>query len=156
VVLEGLARSAGPFGPAMAIALAHGAAAVGEHERATAADAVIHLAGTSGIDAALLGRELAHLLVVADAATDRVAGTLALIGQRGAWHVVWAVAHTVVPALLRLDQPPAGTAALLAVAADAATATGARAVLPEVETASARADGSRLAAEAGRLARTIG
>ena len=157
-VLPALARAAGPFGPAMAMLLACGLTAPPERQRVAAVDAVLHLARTGGLDASLLGRELARLLGTGpdgDDASSRAAESLDSVGRAGAWHVVWAVAHTAVPVLLRLEAPPAGMPALLTVAASAAAHTGARADLPEVTAAATSPGRSGLRAGAARLARAI-
>ncbi len=152
-VLPALARSGGPFGPAMALCLARGLA--DRHDRRPAVDALLHLAATGGLDAALLGRELTQLLATGDVQLGRLVPALADITRAGAPHVVWTVGHTLVPPLLRMDRPPQAMSDLLAVAASAAAATGARADLPEVTALAARPGRTRLAVEAVRLARTI-
>ncbi len=97
-------------------------------------EAVVRLAGTDGLDAALLGRELALLAAgcdeaTCDGATERAAESLDRVGRGGAWHVAWTVAHTFMSVMLRSDHPtPTGLPALLAVAA--AAAAGGRAGLP--------------------------
>jgi hypothetical protein len=158
--LPALARAAGPFGPAMALALARGLISGPDRPRAAAVEAVLHLAGTNGLDSALLGRELRALLTAgnettAPGAAGRAADSLRRIGAGRAWHVVWAVSYAVVPALLRCRPVAAGVPDLLAVAADAAAAIGARADLPDVVVAAADPGRSDLAAEAARLARII-
>ena len=243
-VLLALARAEGPFGPAMAVALARGLVSARAAEREAATEALLHLAGHGGLDAALLARELrvlivaepdrttppgdAHGLAVAEphrrttlpadahdvavAKPDRrttspgdahglavaephrrttspgdahglavaephrrttppddpdglaeelagagpaaaVAEVLAALGRADAWHLAWAIAYDVVPAMLRLERAPAGASALVAVAAEAAEAIGARADLPEVAAAAGRASDPSLRAEAVRLAR---
>ena len=153
-LLPALARSAGPFGPAIGLCLAYGLAARRERDRLAVADALLHLAATGGLDAGLIGRELGLLLAGGSVVLGRAVQALAEVARAGAQHVVWAIAHTLVPALLRMDRPPQGTPELLALAAAAAAATGARADLPEVR-AAARPARTRLRAEAYRLARTI-
>lgn len=152
-LLPALARSGGPFGPAMALCLAHGL--TDRRDRRPAVDALLHLAATGGLDAGLIGRELGHLLAAGGVVLGRLVPALTEVTRAGAPHVVWAIAHTLVPALLRMDRPPQATPDLLAVAAAAAAATGARADLPEVTALAARAGRTRLGAEAARLARTI-
>ena len=189
-VLLALARAEGPFGPAMAVALARGLVSARAAEREAATEALLHLAGHGGLDAALLARELrvlivaepdrttppgdAHGLAVAephrrtmppddpDRLAEELAGAgpaaavaevLAALGRADAWHLAWAIAYDVVPAMLRLERAPAGASALVAVAAEAAEAIGARADLPEVAAAAGRASDPSLRAEAVRLAR---
>jgi len=225
-VLLALARAEGPFGPAMAVALARGLVSARAAEREAATEALLHLAGHGGLDAALLARELrvlivaepdrttppgdahglavakphrrttppadahdvavakphrrttspgdAHGLAVAephrrttppddpDGLAEELAGAgpaaavaevLAALGRADAWHLAWAIAYDVVPAMLRLERAPAGASALVAVAAEAAEAIGARADLPEVAAAAGRASDPSLRAEAVRLAR---
>jgi hypothetical protein len=84
-----------------------------------------------------------------------VAEVLAALGRAGSWHLAWAIAYDIVPAMLRLETAPAGASALVAVAAEAAEAIGARADLPEVAEASRRVSDPSLRAEAVRLARAI-
>ncbi|MFD0523903.1 hypothetical protein [Paractinoplanes durhamensis] len=198
--LRGLARAAGPFGPGMALALAHGLVAEEELLRDAAVDAVRHLTGSSGLDTGLLGRELRALLtaagsavpgdaavrpsppaagygVMSRAAADgraprtmedretrrsvgvgrlrRAAAGLERIGRGRGWHIVWALAYAVVPALLRQRPVADGLPELLAVAADAATAVGARADMPDVMLAAAEPGRSDLAVEAARLAQIL-
>jgi hypothetical protein len=90
-----------------------------------------------------------------DAPAEAVAEELAALGRAGAWHLVWALAYDVVPAVLRLEPVPAGASALVAVAAEAAEATGVRADLAEVTVAAAHAGDPSLRAAASRLARAI-
>ncbi|GIM96578.1 hypothetical protein [Paractinoplanes toevensis] len=178
--LSALARADGPFGPAMALALAHGLTSPQDRRREAAVDAVLHLASGSGLDSGLLGRELRAMLTARTetassettangpaeggtpaqgAAVGGVVGwaadSLGRIGAGRAWHVVWAVSYAVVPALLRQRPIADGVADLLAVAADAAAAIGARADLPDVVVAAAEPWRSDVAVEAGRLARII-
>jgi hypothetical protein len=222
-VLVELARADGPFGPAMAVALARGLVSARVAERETATAALLHLAGNGGLDAALLARELRALVLAGTERSRPLAGTdpgvtltgidpgglragtersgalagndpggtlagtewsgplagndpggtlaeevskagpagavaevLAALGRAGAWHLVWAIAYDVVPAMVRLDRAPGGASALVAVAAEAAEATGARACLPEVAAAAGRVTDPRLRAETARLARAIG
>lgn len=154
-VLPALARSCGPFGPAMALCLAYGLAARRERDRLAVADALLRLAATDGLDAGLIGRELGLLLAAGSVVLGRAVRTLSEVARAGAHHVVWAIARTLVPALLRMDRPPQGAPDLLALAAAAAAATGARADLPEVRAAASRPARTRLRTEAIRLARTI-
>jgi hypothetical protein len=152
--VSGLARAAGPFGAATALVLARWLASGQDWQRADAAGAVLHLAGCGGLDAGLLGREVKLLLGAEPDAAGWAAASLERIGEAGGWHVVWAVAYAVVPALLARPDPPAALGALLDVAAAAAAAIGARAELPEV-TAAAADDHSPVRGAAARLARAI-
>ena len=145
--LTALARITGPFGPATALALAHGLTTAA----ADAVAAVAHLARHGGLDAALLGRELALL----PGPHDRLVDALADLARGGAQHAVWAVLRTVVPALLRQDRPPAALPDLLALATATATAIGARADLPELSAVATRPERTRLKHEAARLARAL-
>ncbi|MFC3743831.1 DUF6493 family protein [Paractinoplanes deccanensis] len=154
-MVSALARSAGPFGPAMALVLARGLTAAEAGCRHDAATAVAHLARHGGLDAGLLGRELALLLRAHHDDLPLTTGALADLARGGAQHAVWAVLHAVVPALLRLDPAPAGLPDLLALATATAAAIGARADLPEVTAAAALPERTRLKNEAARLARTL-
>ncbi|MFG1990466.1 hypothetical protein ACGFJ7_10885 [Actinoplanes sp. NPDC048988] len=154
-VLSALARSSGPFGPAMALALAQALTTGSESDRRDAVTAVAHLARCGGLDAGLLGRELALLLAAHHDDLHAAADALADLARGGAQHAVWAVLHAVLPALLRLERPPAGLPDLLALASAVAAAIGARAHLPEVSAAAALPERTRLKNEAARLARTL-
>ncbi|MFI6071492.1 hypothetical protein ACIA5C_07865 [Actinoplanes sp. NPDC051343] len=154
-VLPALARAGGPFGPAMALCLAYGLAARYEQDRRPAVDALLHLASTGGLDAPLVGRELGQLLTAGRVVLGRIVPALAQVQRDGAPHVVWTIARTLVPVLLRMDRPPQATPDLLALAASAAAAIGAAADLPEVAALAAHPGRTRLVTEAGRLARTL-
>ncbi|MEU4238209.1 hypothetical protein [Actinoplanes sp. NPDC026619] len=140
--LQDLVRSAGTFGPAMALVLANGLLAPEDHLRRGAVAAVLHLAGAGGLDAGLLGREIRARLTADPGSIGRAAGSLRQIGAGRGQHITWAVAYAVIPALLRRQPSADGLPTLLDVAADAAAATGARADLPGVADAatSARAN----------------
>jgi hypothetical protein len=154
-MLPALARTEGPFGPAMALCLAYGLAARYDEDRRRAVDALLHLATTGGVDAPLVGRELGHLLTAGSVVLGRIVPALAEVQRDGAQHVVWTIARTLVPVLLRMDRPPRATPDLLSLAAASAAAFGARADLPEVTALAARPARTRLVTEATRLARTI-
>jgi hypothetical protein len=154
-VLPALARTGGPFGPAMALCLAYGLAARYEPDRRPAIDALLHLSATGGLDAPLVGRELGQLLTAGSVVLGRIVPALAEAARDGAPHVVWAIARTLVPVLLRMDRPPQATPELLALAASTAATIGAHADLPEVATLAAHPGRTRLVTEATRLARTL-
>jgi hypothetical protein len=154
-VLPALARAGGPFGPAMALCLAYGLAARYPRDRRPAVDALLHLSATGGLDAPLVARELGQLLTAGGIVLGRVVPALADAHRDGAPHVVWAIARTLVPVLLRMDRPPQATPDLLALATATAATTGSRADLPEVTTLAARPARTRLTTEAARLARTV-
>ncbi|MFF5081467.1 hypothetical protein ACFY36_30840 [Actinoplanes sp. NPDC000266] len=154
-VLTALAHSSGPFGPAMAIVLAQALAAGTEPDRRDAVAAIAHLARCGGLDAGLLGRELALLLTTGPDDLHPTTDALADLARGGSQHAVWAILHAVVPALLRRERPPAGLPDLLALATAVAAAINARAHLPEVAAAAARPERTRLKNEAARLARTL-
>lgn len=154
-VLPALARAAGPFGPAMALCLTYGLAARYEPDRRPAVDALLHLSATGGLDAQLVGRELGQLLTAGSVVLGRIVPALNEASRDGAPHVVWAIARTLVPVLLRMDRPPQATPELLALAASTAATIGAHADLPEVATLAAHPGRTRLVTEATRLARTL-
>lgn len=129
-ILLGLANAAGPFGPAMALALARGLASAHASQRDEAVRATLHLVANDGLDAALLARELRLLLAREDRRPADAAASLSRIGHAGAWHLVWATAYAMLPFLLRPEPAPTDVADLLSVAAEAAAAIGARADLP--------------------------
>jgi hypothetical protein len=154
-LLPALARTGGPFGPAMALCLAYGLSARFPEDRRPAVDALLHLAATGGVDAPLVGRELGQLVTAGSAVLGRIVPALTEAQRDGAPHVVWSIARTLVPVLLRLDRPPQATPDLLTLATSTAAATGSRADLPEVTTLAARPARTRLTVEAIRLARTL-
>ena len=73
----------------------------------------------------------------------------------GARLSVWRLLAAALPPLLTAPTPPRGTPDLLALAAEAATATGVRIEVPGLADVVARGGGSRLVAEARRLAATL-
>jgi hypothetical protein len=141
-ILLGLAKAGGPFGPAMALALARGLASAHAAQRDEAVRAILHLVASDGLDAALLARELRLLLTREGRRPADAAASLSRIGHAGAWHLVWATSYAMLPFLLRAGSPAPGLTDLLVVAADAAAATGAPADLPAVA-ANADATGAR-------------
>jgi hypothetical protein len=153
--LYALARSSGPFGPATALLLAHALATGPDAERQDAVAAVAHLSRRGGLDAGMVGRELALLLSVPDVDLRPAADALDDLARGGAQHAVWAMLHAVVPALLRMDRPPADLPDLLALTTATAAAIGAHAHLPEVVAVASRPERTRLKNEAARLARTL-
>jgi hypothetical protein len=154
-ILPVLARSAGPFGPAMALCLAYGLAAGRSTGRLAATDAFVLLAGRGVLDGSLVGRELAALYAAGLIVLKRVAGALADAVRAGAAAQVWAVGRELLPTVLATATPGPGAPDLLAAAASAASAAGVQESLPAVSAVAARGGRSRLVTEAARLSRTI-
>lgn len=154
-VLPVLARSSGPFGPAMALCLAYALAAQRDTERLAATDAVLHLAAGGQFDGVLVGRELSALITGGAVVLKRAVSALTELSRADANEAVWAIARTLLPHLLVRSGPPAGTPDLLALAAAAAAATGAHGDFPELAAVVARGGRSRLVTEAARLSRTL-
>jgi hypothetical protein len=154
-VLPALARLSGPFGPALALALAYPLGARRERDRLPVVDALALLATRGELDGDRLGRELATLVTGDLLVLRRVVAGLAELSRAGATAAVFAIGRPMVPALLSRPEIRPGTPDLLALAAAAAGATGARGRVPEAEEVAARGGGSRLVTEARRLVRTL-
>jgi hypothetical protein len=152
-ILPVLAASAGPFGPAMALALANGFSADDITGRVSATDAFVELAARGKLDGALVGRELAQLQGGGRLAVKRVAGCLIEVLRAGVTTEVWAAVRELLPAAL--INPGAGTPDLLATAEAAAAAVHATDDFPELTEVAARRGRTRLASEAARLSRTL-
>lgn len=154
-VLPALARLSGPFGPAMALALAYPLGARRERDRLPVVDALALLAARGELDGDLVGRELAALVSADLIVLRRVVGALAELSRAGAHRAVWFIAAALIPVLLSRPEVRPGTPDLLALATTAADATGIRATNPVLEAVAARDGGSRLVTEARRLTRTL-
>ncbi|WP_033338199.1 hypothetical protein [Catenuloplanes japonicus] len=155
-VLPILASADGACGPAVALCLAYGLAAGRPSGRIATVDAFLLLAARGDLDAPLVGRELGALAAVPGAiGLARVADGLTEALRAGAGPQVWAVTRVLVPALLDLPRIPAATADVLMLAEAAAAAAHATGDLPSVTAVAARGSRTRLAVEAGRLARTL-
>jgi hypothetical protein len=125
---------------------------------------MVLLAAKGELSTALLGQQLATLTGEGVVVLGRAVDSLGEAARAGAHGGVWNVISEMLPTLLRLPKPRAGTADLLALAANAAdtsrttgtTAPGVdsqlRVVLSEV---AARPGGSRLVTESKRLARVL-
>jgi hypothetical protein len=154
-VLPLLAACDGPFGPATALCLAYGLHAARAEDRLAAADAFVDLAARGVLDGALVGHELAALQRSGALVLKRVADALTTALQAGAAAEVWAVLRVLLPTMLTVPKPAAGTPDLLSLAESAAAATQATDDIPEVTALAARPGRSRLATEAARLSRTL-
>ncbi|MEU4423384.1 DUF6493 family protein [Actinoplanes sp. NPDC024001] len=154
-ILPVLARTDGPFGPAMALCLAYGLTAGRPGYRITATDAFVLLAARGLLDGGLVGRELAELYSANILVLKRVAESLVEAVRAGAAEQVWALARELVPVVLAAATPGSGAPDLLALAESAASGIGAAEELPGVAEVAARRGKSRLVTEAARLARTI-
>jgi len=154
-VVPALARLSGPFGPAMALALAYPLGAHRERDRLPVVDALALLAARGELDGDLVGRELAALVGADLIVLRRVVAGLAELSRAGAHRAVWFIAAAMLPVLLSGTAVRPGTPDLLALATAAADATGIRATNPVLAAVAARDGGSRLVAEARRLVRTL-
>jgi hypothetical protein len=154
-VLPALARSSGPFGPAMALALAYGLGARREKERLPVVDALVWCSLRGELDALMLGRELAELVTADLIVLNRVVRGLTEFARADAHRDLWAMIAAMLPDILVQPTPGPGTPDLLALAATAANATGVYADLPQLAAVAARGGSSRLVSEARRLARTL-
>ncbi|MFE6845337.1 DUF6493 family protein [Streptomyces sp. NPDC057686] len=157
--LPALARSAGPPGPAVHLALAYGLGAHPDADRAAAARALLDLAGQGRLNGALLGGELARLVLlgtlrlpVVTESLGRAAGVGAGAG-RGAG-AVWPVLAALLPGLLAAVRSGAVSrphVPLLALAADCAQGCEARGTVAEVDAFAARPGSAQSVREARRL-----
>jgi hypothetical protein len=154
-VLPALARLSGPFGPALALALAYPLGARRDRDRLPVVDALALLAARGELDGDLLGRELATLVTGDLLVLRRVVAGLTELSRAGAAAAVFAVGRVMVPELLSRPEIRPGTPDLLALTAAAADATGARGRVPEAEAVVAHGGGSRLVTEARRLVRAL-
>jgi len=154
-VLTRLARCGGPFGPAMALALAYALGARRDSERLPATDAIVWLAGRDELDGELLGRELGALIDADLVVLSRVVRGLREVARAGAQQAVWAIAAQLLPTLLRQATVRPGTPDLLALAAAAAGPAGARTAPAGLAEVAARGGTSRLVTEANRLVRAL-
>ncbi|MGW4461418.1 DUF7824 domain-containing protein [Micromonospora sp. NPDC004704] len=116
-----LAESAGPVGPAVALALAYTLAARHEADRVAGVDAFLALAAVGDLDGAALGRELGALAADGTIKLTRVVAGLAEAARAGARADVWAAIEAALPAVLAAT--PRGGPDLLALGAQTATAT---------------------------------
>lgn len=157
--LPALAESPGPAGPAVHLALAYGLGAAPEPDRAAAAGALLTLAGRDRLDGALLGGELARLLLLGTLKPAAVTESLRLAAQPpGGARAVWAVLAAALPELLaavRSGALPRLHGPLLALAADCAGACGARGPLPGLDALAGQPGSSQPAREARRLHGTL-
>ncbi|MEH0818876.1 MULTISPECIES: hypothetical protein [unclassified Micromonospora] len=151
-VLPVLAECTGAGGPALDLALAYGLCARHEADRVAALDAVLILAAAGDLDAPSTGGHLGALAAGGQVTLTRAVTPLRDAVAAGARLSVWRLLAAALPPLLAAPTPPRGTPDLLALAAEAATATGVRIEVPGLADVVARGGGSRLVAEARRLA----
>ncbi|GAB3120029.1 DUF6493 family protein [Streptomyces calidiresistens] len=151
-----LAEAPGPAGPALHLAIAYGLGVRHADDRLATVDALLVLAGRGTLDTARLGADLAELIGGGAVKVNRVADALAVLVAVGAPATAWAVFSTLLPALLAPGgAPPRGIADLLAAAADAVEACGARGEHGWLDPLADRKGGSRAVTEAGRLRRVL-
>ncbi|MEU2983158.1 hypothetical protein ABZ647_02060 [Micromonospora aurantiaca] len=151
-VLPALADCTGAGGPALDLALAYGLCARHEADRVGALDALLILAAAGDLDAPGVGGHLGELGAQGQVILTRAVTPLRDAVAAGARLSVWRLLASALPPLLAAPTPPRGTPDLLALAAEAATATGIRFEVPGLADVVARGGGSRLVAEARRLA----
>ena len=154
-VLPALAECAGPCGPAMAAALAYALGAARESSRVAGVDAALTLAATGDLDGAAVGRALAGQLAAGATKLPRITAALDGLAAGGATAATWAIASTVLAAVLVLPKPPPATPDLLALASRVVVDCPDAGLLPELATVAARTGTSRLVTEARRLHRLL-
>ncbi len=159
-VLPLLAESGGEAGEAVHLCVAYGLGARYPEDRLAAVDALLVLAARQQLDTERLGLDIAELVRRGALKPLRLAESVRTAAATGANATIWsALRHTLPPLLagLAAARPeaaavaPRGLGELLAVAADCAERTGARAALPYLAQIASRKGGSRLVAEARRL-----
>ena len=162
-----LAECAGPFGPAMSLALAYGLAARQQTDRVAAVDAFLTLAAGNATPtagnaasaagnaalaeafAAMVGSDLGDLGSDGTIKLNRVVLALSDAHSAGASLAVWEVLAAALPLLL--PPAPRGLADLLELASQVATAVGATDTIPQLADVAGKAGSSRLVKEARRL-----
>ncbi|MCX4625633.1 DUF6493 family protein [Streptomyces sp. NBC_01443] len=163
--LPSLAQSPGPAGPAVHLALAYGLGARPDTDREAAVEALLILAAQGRLHGALLGGELARLVLlgtlrlpVVTESLGRAAGAGAGAGEGartadGAG-AVWPVLAAMLPGLLAAVQSGAVSrphVPLLTLAADCAQGCDARGTVTEVDALAARPGSAQSVREARRL-----
>jgi len=154
-VLLTLAECTGAGGPALDLAVAYGLCARHEADRVAALDALLLLAAAGDLDAPAVGGHLGEMGAQGQVILTRAVTPLRDALAAGARLSVWRLLAAALPPLLAGPTPPRGTPDLLALAAEAATATGVRIEVPGLADVVARGGSSRLGAEARRLAAAL-
>ncbi|NXY98097.1 hypothetical protein HYE82_27755 [Streptomyces sp. BR123] len=152
--LPALAASDGPPGPAVHLALAYGLGAGPDTDREAAVAALAALAARGRLDGALLGGELARLVLLGTLRLPTVTGSLRSAAATAGADAVWPVLAAALPGLLAAagaGTPPRPHPPLLALAADCARDCGARGAVTGVEQLAGRPGSSRSVREARRL-----
>ncbi|WP_431878401.1 hypothetical protein [Micromonospora marina] len=150
-VLLALAECTGAGGPALDLAVAYGLCARHEADRVAALDALLILAAAGDLDAPRVGGHLGEMGAQGQVILTRAVTPLRDAVAAGAPLSVWRLLAGALPPLLAAPAPARGTPDLLALAAEAAAATGVRIEVPGLADVVARGGGSRLVAEARRL-----
>jgi hypothetical protein len=144
-----LATAGGPPGPAMSLAVAYGLGARHDTDRVAAVDAFLTLAAGPDPFAARLGADLGDLCGDGTVKLTRVVPGLGDAHSAGASAAVWELLMAAVPVLLA--PAPRGLPDLLMLAAQVASAVGARQQIPGLVEVAHRGGGTRLVREAKRL-----
>ncbi|MDG4819231.1 DUF6493 family protein [Micromonospora sp. WMMD956] len=150
-----LAECGGTGGPAVDVALAYGLAARHGVDRVAALDALLGLAATGRLDAAGVGARLGDLGAGQLVKLTRAVEPLRDAAGAGAPRSVWRLLAAALPPLLAAPTPPRGLPDLLTLAAETATATGARVEVPGLAEVAGRGGSSRVVTEARRLHRAL-
>ncbi|MQY07785.1 DUF6493 family protein [Actinomadura macrotermitis] len=152
-VLLALAEADGPVGPALNSALAHGLNTREARERSGAVDALLTLRARDQLDGGDLGTALAALAGTGELKVNRIASGLGDAARSGAPAEVFAAAAGLLPVLWPApgERVATGLPDLIAVAAETAETTGARAGIPGLADVAGRGGASRLVREAARL-----
>jgi hypothetical protein len=116
-------------------------------------DALLVLAAQEQLDAGLLAGQWQALLRLGASTHTRATATLRAAAETGAWATVWSILEAALPALLR-DKPVNGAGAILALAAECASHSGAKGSIPEVDEVAARKGSSQIVQNA-RLLRDV-
>jgi hypothetical protein len=149
-----LVESGGPAGYAVHMALAWSMGTDRSQARDCVVDAVLVLAARGRLDTALLGQQIAVLVLEHGLVQpNRLVEALRLMAEMGAPGVVWSVFEGALPILLH-DKPARGAGELLALAVECASRCGASGAIAEV-TAVAGRTGSSLVVKNARALRDV-
>ncbi|WP_030183422.1 DUF6493 family protein [Streptomyces sp. NRRL S-813] len=116
-------------------------------------DALLVLAAQGQLDARLLAGQWQALLRHGASTHNRATAALRAAAETGAWATVWSILEAALPALLR-DKPVNGAGAILALAVECASRSGAKGSIPEVDEVAARKGSSQIVKNA-RLLRDV-
>jgi hypothetical protein len=156
-LLPSLARTDGPVGPGLNLALGYGLAARDQAGRSAAVDAMTTLAGRGQLDGAALGGQIGALAACGQLALGRLVPGLRDVAGAGAQAQVWSLVAAALPCLLppTVESPPQRIADLIALGVDLAQSLRPAQRLPCLEPVAARRGSSQLILQARRLRQAL-